>query len=505
MNQDAHSKNVARWNRIVAGALVLLIPCMRFYFPLGDLHWMKIAMVFAGVWMVRSLPAPVFWRKWQKLQKTLALLTVLLPLLVFVPLILMFGAILAVFYVWVFVAAGLVLLGFAATMIRGRIPKGQPLVLFVVGIILAGCFCSWWNFLMIGAPQYKPSANSEGVRPVLLVDQIRTLRPDIGEAHPYAIAYDPDHDTLVGSFKDDWGAIFPRVDHLQHNFLAAVATKADEPGLRTLFLGKHQLPENLALDPAQRRGWVNVLDMEHRSFHVVAFGYNDTSIEQVGRLDLPWEPNAIFYDPLRNRVLVVRAATLGGRVEGLSVDPETLKPSSSFLLPMGPTRKGGLDLSQNRELAIMSARYDPGLDRLFIGTIGRFVHAFAIDQGLVGRASSWLIVVALSLNPDQGELLAAQPLNDTVLVVDMQSMATLKKLDVGVACRPVTHLPRTDWIVAGGYSQNRTVVVDKTSGRIVQTFRLGRLQRDAISDPSSRRAFVATGLGLFEIDADRLL
>ena len=396
----------------------------------------------------------------------------------------------------------------------------------VVLLVVAhtGSMALWCNFVMLGSRSFEGTEEAAAVRPVLTVDQLMEAYDDAGETHPYAMAYDPLSDTLVTSFKDDWGAFFPRFRATTHNMLVLCNTLGDDRNLRRLTFGPQQVPENIVLRPSQPRGWVNVLDMRHRSYHVAAFRYDDHQVEQTAFVELPVEPNYIIDDEQMDRLLVI-----GILFEVLVLDPDTLQVISRHdLFPLlfsvdGPDPGGGLETSSvdgsgrsstsagkkipprplAGELCIVAARFDEMGRTVYLGTMGRYVRAFLVDGWVpTHRASAPGMV--LGFDGGEGELLATQPLQRSVLVLDEKSLEVVQRLPVGFPARPVARIPGSRWIVTGSYSGNRSVVVDRRSGEITTTFRLGRLQRDAVPDPTRKRVFLATGLGLFEIDGDKL-
>ena len=489
-----------RWEMAVIIEMALVLPGMKYFFPLGDLFWFKAYLTLVGLWLLRCILYGQPWvgrSAWQRLGSaalTMSTFVILSQALLF------FGAILTVFYRWIWIplaAGGTV---FILTFWRGDRPRSRVIAVSLLWIPLAGMAASLWNFNMVGAGRFDPQNNPPAVRAVLTVEQIKLADSALGEAHPYALAYDESSDTLVASFKDDWGAVFPRADRRRHNFLAAFSTRGEDRRLRTLIFGPTQIPENISLRPRERRGWVDVLDMQRRTFHVAAFRYNDQALTLTAFGDLPIEPNAIFDDPERDRLLVV-----GIQMELLELDPESLAVRSRTNLEPFPRTdyENPLKLFWSSGLSVWSSRFDPRTGKLFFGGLGHSLHSMTLPDLADRPAPVFPIVVGLAID-EQGMLFAAQPLQKKILGLNAETMRTMEVIDVRLPVRAFASIPGTNLVLAGSYSQNRTLAVDRATGAIIAEFHLGRLQREAISDRLGHRVFVASGLGIFEIDGDRL-
>jgi hypothetical protein len=455
--------------------------------------WTKVYVVLAALWWVR-LGVRAAGRTagpWAKRSGVVANIGALVAL---AHSTLVLGTILLTFYraVFVVVAAGVVAIG--AALARRRTLTSAWVVVLAAALPMAGAGCSWWNFLMIGARPFDPVASGPDIRAVATIEQMRAAGLDVGEAHPYWLAYDPGEGLLVASFKDDWGAVFPRRGARVHNFLLACSTRDGDPRLRIARLGPREIPENIALRPGARRGWVNVLDLDEQRFRLIEFRVEEDGIAIVRSVELPVEPNAVFDDPARNRLLV-----FGIQMRLIELDPDTLAIRSSIeLQPLLSSGDGALPLSA---MSAVASDFDPDRNALYVAVVGRFVHRVDLKTMEVRRALSFPLVDYLTRLDGSGALVAAMPMQHRLLILDAESMAIRRQISVGIAPRPVAALTGTPWILAGGYGNNSTTLVNAQTGAIGPVHRLGRLQRAAVSDPTRPRAFVATGLGVFEVRA----
>ncbi len=518
----------------VTASLVLLLPGMRFYWP--ENAWILFEAYAAAIvlWSARCIMTA---RGSLRLASRRRSFGVALPIVTFALLLiatLPFGVILLIFYRWLAIVLYVVEASCLVLAARNR-PRAPAILAALIWIPLGGMLACWWNFEMIGAGPFSSRENPDSVRALLTVEQLKASDPSLGEAHPYALAYDDQADVLVASFKDDWGAIFPRADGRRHNFLAAVATRGEDRRLRTLPFGPTQIPENLCLRPSERRGWVDVLDMAHRTHHVAAFRYDDVALTMTAFADLPFEPNGIFDDPGRNRLLIV-----GIENELLELQPDTLAQGSrvsiqGFFNPQFKVREARESSRRHRPkrldsatiagppgekisgldrivmplrtlvtagMTLTASQYDARTETLFFGKVGFWLDSLRLRDFAVRSAPAFAVVFGLNLDED-GVLFAGLPFQRRVLALDGESLRTLASLDVGTPVRATAPMPGTTLVLAGGYSENRTVLVDRHTGKIAAEYRLGRLQRDAIADVAGRRVFVATGLGVFAIDGSR--
>ncbi|NLH47258.1 MAG: hypothetical protein GX444_01500 [Myxococcales bacterium] len=511
------------WTLAVALTLGLLLPGIRYFNPTNrgimDLFWL---LFFAWIPVGGLLLLPARYRptKWiPRIQLALGLITGLALL----QSVLYLGAILAVFYRWIGLLAVLLVLVFLGRFFRSPRPRLLVLLVAAAVIPLAGMLCSWWNFLMIGAGRYQPGTEQAPVRLLIDPTELKSRDPQIGKAHPYFVEYDAPADLLVASFKDDWGAIYPRFDRERHNYLVMRRTNG-EPQWRLLYFGPSQQPENIKLDPDRSRGWVNVLDPARHTFHLAAFSYAGDELRQTAFGELPVEPNALFYHADQDRLFV-----LGMRRELVELDPVSLKIRAQYsfnYLLNNDVRNTELHSElirtlKGEELVNLTAYYRLAANTLYLGGLGRRLHAVSFERPIppvssadeaaglppvvsLSRGTSRRValgpeILQLDYDAEWNELWAGLPLQREVVALDGDTLAIKRRFAATVAVRPLAVLPGTDYLLTGDYAADRTVLLDRRDGAVKAVYRLGRLQRHAVADPAAPRAFVATGWGVFEV------
>jgi len=490
------------WQWVFLLLLFALLPGLRYVFPTGELFWFRAGLVLALLWLL-ALLAALFVPRVDMLRRRL-IFPFLIPgtYLFLLHSTVFMALVLTVFFrgVWVLLLGVLVL--FLFLCFRRSQPRAMVLLVALVTIPLVGVLSLWWHFTMIGASPVRHEDMPAAVRPVLTVEDLKRADSGIGETHPYALAYDNLSDTLIVSFKDDWGAVFPRMKQRNHNLLVACSTGVQGPRLRTLPFSRYRQPENIAIRPEENRGWVTVLDLEKRTFHVAAFRYSTDSLHLTGFADLPVEPNGIFDDKDRDRLLVV-----GIQMELLELDPDTLRVRTmQDLTPHldPPDLQAGFQRLLRGEYSLLVILFVPEANQLFLGTLGRYVHALSLPKMTRRQAPSFPITIGMSIG-DRDELFVSQGMRRRILVLDATTLELKRELHTGLPVRALAPIPGTELLVAGAYSSNRTLVMDRDSGEIVREYNLGRLQRYAIPDPDNGRAFLATGLGVFEIRGDGMV
>ena len=496
----AKSNRSIFWSAACSVALLSLLPGLRYFMPAGNLTVFKMIRGLSVAWILFTFLSAAF--SYSRFVRAIRILLQLLTALFLLHPVIFFSLLLFVFFRWVLFGTIAVLI-FALILIwRYSAERAIPVltVFCLLPLVSIGSF--WWNFTMIGGGSFDADTAPLGVRAVFSVAELK-CGGEIGEAHPYSLAYDERNDLLVASFKDDWGAIFGRSDERHHNFLAMrkVGDPAAQPSF--LFFGASQQPENMVLFPEEKRGWVNVLDVGVQTFYVVAFSYADDRLSLLKMEKLPAEPNAVFYDDRQKRLLVI-----GIQMELMELDPNTLRVRSTR--PLFPDlHPDGVKLDPyhrilKSELSMMMSLYDMENNRLFFATIGHFVHALSLDDFHDLRTASFPLTVGLSFDSVRRELAVARPIQQRIAIIDTESMQIKNEVAAGAPVRPVALISQRDWVLAGGYTSNGTMIYDRRSGKRLYRFSLGRLQRSAIATPTGDKVFVATGQGVFLIDTSEL-
>lgn len=478
--------------------LLLLLPGLRYFMPTGDLFYCKISIALAGLWLLLTIFSANL-KSDTKILKTICYLATAATALFLAFPFLYLNLILFTFFRWVWLVTLVVLLvlfGFVLRFSRQRI---VPLLIEAFLFMLVSMVCFWWNFTMMNGDAFDPQTAPNGVKAVFSVAELQRAGA-IGEAHPYAMAYDEQNDVLIASFKDDWGAVFGRSDNKKRNFLVMrkVEALAAEPSF--LFFGPSQQPENLVLHPEEKIGWVNVLDVGRRTFHLGAFSYADDRLSLIRMEELPEEPNAVFYDEFRNRLLIV-----GIEMELMELDPETLQVwSIRSMTPVMEPPERGVRAILRQEFIILMALFESRSNQLFIATLGSYTHALSLNDFQDRRADTYPLAVCLAFDPVRGKIAATQPIQKQIALIDVATMKVEKTITTGLAVRPIAFLNQGDWLLTGGYTDNGTMIFDRHSGRMIHRFALGRLQRNAIASSDGERAFIATGWGVFIVEVNAL-
>ncbi|HPQ68357.1 MAG TPA: hypothetical protein PKW95_04470 [bacterium] len=480
----------------LTAALLLLLPGLRYFMPTGDLFYCKITIVLAVVWLLLAILS-AYLKTDTKFIKAVRYLTAAATAVFLAFPFLYLNLILFTFFRWVWTVTLVVLLALFGVVLRFSRQRLVPLLIEAFLLMLVGMVCFWWNFTMMNGGAFDPQTAPSGVKAMFSVAELQRAGT-IGEAHPYAMAYDEQNDVLIASFKDDWGAVFGRNDNKRRNFLALRKTEdlAAEPSF--LFFGSSQQPENLALHPEEKIGWVNVLDVGKRTFHIGAFSYADNRLSMIRMEQLPEEPNAVFYDDARKRLLVV-----GIEMELLELDSETLQVRTirRMTSDMEPQVKG-LGAIWRQEFIILMAMFESRSNQLFIATLGQYTHALSLNDFHDRRADTYPLVVCLAFDPVRGKIAATQPIQKRIAIIDVATMKVEKTIDTGYAVRPIAFLKQGEWLLTGGYTGNGTMIFDRHSGRMIRRFALGRLQRNAIATSDGERAFIATGWGVFSVEVN---
>jgi len=481
-------------------ALFLLVPGMRYFMPTGDLFMCKLMLVLGFAWLVHTIAAALgLTGQWHaRLRIGLAVITAIF----LVHPNLFFGLLLFAFFRHLLIAVYLVvLILILVTALRLR----TYFVFLLIALCLAplsGMLAFWWNFTMFGGGGFDPKTAPPGVSAVFSLAEWRD-KLDVGKAHPYALAYDEQNEVLLASFKDDWRAVFHLGGKHNHNFIVMRPLNDSQADPKVLFFGTSLQPENIALYPPEKIGWVNLLDVKGQTFHVASFSYADNELKLKSMNPLPAEPNAIFIDAAQRRLLIV-----GIQMELMDLDPATLKVRSvrNLLPDLHPAglKNDIFNRLLKSELSLMMSLYDRQNDRMFLAMVGHYVHALSLKNFKDVRTPSYPLSVGLDFDEARHELAVSRPVQGRITIINTKTMEVKEEFDVGAPLRPIALLRKRNWILTGAYTANETMIVDRNTGRVAHRFQLGRLQRHAISTPAGDRAFLATGWGVFAIDIDQL-
>lgn len=482
----------------LTAALLLLLPGLRYFMPTSELFYCKISIALAGLWLVLTIFS-AFLKTDKTILKAIRYLTAAATAFFLVFPFFYLNLILFTFFRWVWSITLVVLLALFGLVLRFSRQRIVPLLIEAFLFMLVSMVCFWWNFTMMGGGAFDPQTAPNGVTAVFSVADLKRTGT-IGEAHPYAVAYDEQNDLLIASFKDDWGAVFGRDDNKRRNFLAMRKAEDSSAEPSFLFFGESQQPENLVLHPQRKIGWVNVLDVGRRTFHVGAFSYADDRLSLIRLEELPEEPNAVFYDDVRDRLLVV-----GIEMELMELDPDTLQVRSirSMTPNMKPPERG-LRAILRQEFIILMALFDDRSNQLFIATFGPYLHAMSLADFHDRRAETYPLAVCLAFDPVRGKIAATQPIQKRIAIIDVATMKVEKTIATGLPVRPIAFMNQGDWLLTGGYADNGTVIFDRHSERMIHRFALGRLQRNAVATSDGQRAFIATGWGVFAVEVNTI-
>lgn len=490
-----------RWQLLLVVMLLSLLPGLRYYMPTGGLVVLKMVAAAAVAWAIYCL---LFKLLHFYFSRPLAVIGYGLPVLTSIALVqptFMFGMLLFAFFRWLFYISVISFVFLLVGISRFVKLRFTLILILVCALIQISFIGTWWNFTMVLGGKFRPENYPKAISVIFSVADLRA-QGLIGEAHPYGLAYDDQADLLIASFKDDWGHIFGRWDDVGHNFLALRHTKDEKAPPDFLFFNRTQLPESIAIRPAEKIGWVNVLDVGRRTFHLAEFSYAGDRLTLTRFIDLPFEPNCIFDDRQNNRLLVI-----GIQMELLELDPETLAIRSfRNLIPdlNSSSSKNSTLHEMGAELSLLDALFDPTSQQLFIATIGHQVHALSLTDFHDRRVPSFPLNSGLHFDPVRRELAVARLLQGELIVIDTDSFQVKQRFDLGLPVRPIAIVRPRDWLLTGSYTRNGTVIVDRQTGRVMHRFALGRLQRNAITDAGGERVFLATGWGVFAIDAAQL-
>jgi len=472
---------------------------MDYFFHAKNSVWYAGSIVFASLWILRCILPWLLEDRLERLQVIGGALTTSATYIFLVWPIAYFLFFMITYYLWGLVTLLLMTMIFLGLFLRPDRPAAWLILISFFWIPMIGMFCGLWNLNMLFGGSAGKLPLQSNIRKILTVQDLKTKTGDVGECHPYDLAYDHESDTLIASFQDDWGGVFPRSKHKKHNLLAAFSTKeATGLHLRTLTFSQSQLPQNISLRPSEHRGWVKVFDAERKSFHIGAFRYDGNQIEMTALKEIPFEPVGIFDDPARDRLIV-----LARNVDLFELYPDTLtlKQKPNLVDLITPKEVGFEPWEQLLfgELAVTTAIFNPADETAYIGVLGHYVHALKLSDKSDRRVGAFPLSMGLSLDPKRSELVASQPMQRKILIIDASKMEFKDSYPIKISVQPVAWIPGTDMIVACSYSQNRTMIVDAKTGEIVQQLKLGRLQRAALADQKGKRVFLATGLGIFQI------
>lgn len=321
---------------------------------------------------------------------------------------------------------------------------------------------------------------SGGVRVLLSRESLGSLGGQ-EESLPYDVVAGADGKYLVASLKrtDFRPGALVKID-LEEGAVVGVLP-VGEPGA-----GLMEFPEQLACDPDGSEVFA-LLYSPGRYRLVVVDGLGE-EFRVAATIPLPGEPNGVFFNKKGGTVFV--SLTAKSPWSGVVIDTKGPEVHISKTLPRRPDSDANYDL-------VMS----PALDAGFRSNMGPGDKLLEIDPRTYDLVRSkyflWPLF-GLALDEQTGRLYAASPLTYSVFEIDCATLGLIDSIPVtgGLSHLALDPLRRELYV---GYYGGTLEAVDLVSKKGLWTVELGRMLRKIRYHEGTKRLFVCSGCGVFEV------
>ncbi len=362
-----------------------------------------------------------------------------------------------------------------------RFPKRT---LFRVGLFVWVYFCFAQIFFV--AFKYGPTPTScskivlqPGLRVLLSRSQIQALEGQ-EKSLPYDTVVSNDGRYLIASLKriDFKPGALVKIDVERATVVGLLAVGDGQPG-------RMEFPEQLAIDPEQDELYALVYSPGHYRVLVVS-GYGE-SLHKEGSIPLPGEPTYVFAN-LRDKNIFVPLTDKAG-YKGVVIDTTSRQIVKKLPRETHSDANGQLVTTGEYE-KVYQASFGPG-DKLF-----------EIDPSTYQTIRSKYLVwplVSLVFDDKEQKLYAASPLTYSVFEIDPRTLERIASLSVRGGLSHVQLDQERRVLFVGSYA-GTVQALDLTTKKSLWEFKAGRMLRNIRYDQQSRRLFVCSGCGIFEID-----
>ena len=322
---------------------------------------------------------------------------------------------------------------------------------------------------------------SAGVRVLLSREGLGSL---VGqqESLPYDVVAGADGRYLVASLKrtDFRPGALVKID-LEKGVVVGLLPVGDPSS------GLMEFPEQLACDPDSHEVFALVYSPgRYRLLVVDGLG---EGFRVAATIPLPGEPNGVFFNKKERTVFV----SLTGKApwSGVVIDTKGSDIHISRSLPRRPASDADYDL-------VLSAALDAG----FRSNMGPGDKLLEIDPRTYSVVRGTYLVwplFGLAVDEQRGRLYAASPLTYSVFEIDCTTLGLIDSIPVTGGLSHLALDPHLRELYVGYYG-GRVEAVDLDSKKGLWTVELGRMLRKIRYHEKTKRLFVCSGCGIFEID-----